>query len=84
MERKNDDLPLNIFQYAMLRVAHQADLSLQRELTARKRAQCLFFVRLGERVLRTLEREQIASPDLHRSPAAARLPAGIDRAPRAR
>jgi len=61
---KNDDPPLNNAQYAMLRVAHQANLSLQRErLTARKREQCLFFVRLGEQVLRTLEREQIASPD---------------------
>jgi hypothetical protein len=64
MGRKNDDPPLSNAQYAMLRVAHQASLRLDRDhLTAREREQCLFLVRFGEQVLRTLEREQIASPD---------------------
>jgi hypothetical protein len=64
MGRKNDDPPLSFTQYAILRVAHQAGLRLDRErLPAREREKCLYLVRLGEQVLRTLEREQIASPD---------------------
>jgi len=71
MGRKNDDPPLSNAQYAMLRVAHQAACASDRDhLTGKKREQCLFFVRLGEQVLRDVQRKQIGSSDSPPAPAA--------------
>jgi hypothetical protein len=53
--KPSDDPPINFWDYAILRAAHQADLRVERDnLTGREREQCLFLVGLGEQVLRAL------------------------------